>query len=260
MKKYVLIVAGGKGLRMGGDLPKQFIPMEGKPLLMHTLEAFYRWDASARIILVLPEDHQPYWKMLCREIGCPVPHRIVTGGETRFHSVRNGLTFLAATYGRAAADRVRDERAAPATAGTTAPSVALETGGDRPEPFYIAVHDGVRPFVAPGVITACFEEAVRSGAAVPVLPMIDSLRESEGNGSRPVDRSRYFAVQTPQVFDGRLLLKAYAAPYDPSFTDDASVVEALGVPVGMVEGNRENIKITTPFDLLIAGALLKRPE
>ena len=94
MKRYVLIVAGGRGLRMGSDLPKQFIPMEGKPVLMHTLEAFHRWDASAGLILVLPEDHQPYWKMLCREIGCKVPHRIANGGETRFHSVRNGLNFL----------------------------------------------------------------------------------------------------------------------------------------------------------------------
>ena len=107
MKRYVLIVAGGRGLRMGSDLPKQFIPMEGKPVLMHTLEAFHRWDASAGLILVLPEDHQPYWKMLCREIGCKVPHRIANGGETRFHSVRNGLNFLSDEIGNAAG---RDEK------------------------------------------------------------------------------------------------------------------------------------------------------
>lgn len=257
MKKYVLIVAGGKGLRMGGDLPKQFIPIEGKPLLMHTLETFHRWDASAGIILVLPEDHQPYWKMLCREIGCRVPHQLVTGGETRFHSVRNGLAFLAHTCALPAGEPEIKQTPGPQTAG---PQTQPATGPELPEPFYIAVHDGVRPFVAPSVITACFKEAIRSGAAIPVVPMIDSLRESDENGSHPVDRSRYFAVQTPQVFDGHLLLQAYAGPCHPSFTDDASVVEALGVPIRMVEGNRENIKITTPFDLVIAGALLRRRD
>lgn len=287
MKKYVLIVAGGKGLRMGGDLPKQFMPVEGKPLLMHTLETFYRWDPSVEIVLVLPADHQPYWQMLCREIGCDVPHQIATGGETRFHSVRNGLAFLSAAHGWSATVREdealigpeeealleqTEEVAAVPAAAENIPDNIVEkvvekpkTSSDKPatacvEPsaFYIAVHDGVRPFVAPGVITACFDEAIRHGAAVPVLPMIDSLRESSADGSRPVDRSRYFAVQTPQVFDGRLLLDAYDRPYAPSFTDDASVVEALGLPVHMVEGNRENIKITTPFDLLVAEALFRR--
>ena len=182
MKRYVLIVAGGRGLRMGSDLPKQFIPMEGKPVLMHTLEAFHRWDASAGLILVLPEDHQPYWKMLCREIGCKVPHRIANGGETRFHSVRNGLNFLSDEIGNAAG---RDEK------------------------ILVAVHDGVRPFAAPEVVEQCFAEAEVSGAAIPVVPVVDSLREFSGESSRPVDRSRYQAVQTPQVFDYDLLLKAW---------------------------------------------------
>lgn len=228
MRKYVLIVAGGKGLRMGGDLPKQFIPLEGKPILMHTLEAFHRWDDSAELVLVLPEDHQPYWNMLCREIGCKAPHRIANGGETRFHSVRNGLQFLSDEIGNTSEGN---------------------------EKVLIAVHDGVRPFVAPEVIEACFEEAGKSGAAIPVLPMIDSLRETEGNSSHPVDRSHYVAVQTPQVFCSGLLLKAYGQDFSPLFTDDASVVEAMGEPVSLVEGNRENIKITTPFDLLIAQAV-----
>ena len=156
MKRYVLIVAGGRGLRMGSDLPKQFIPMEGKPVLMHTLEAFHRWDASAGLILVLPEDHQPYWKMLCREIGCKVPHRIANGGETRFHSVRNGLNFLSDEIGNAAG---RDEK------------------------ILVAVHDGVRPFAAPEVIDRCFAEAEVSGAAIPVVPVVDSLREFSGESS-----------------------------------------------------------------------------
>lgn len=229
MRKYVLIVAGGKGLRMGGDLPKQFIPLEGKPVLMHTLEAFHRWDASAELILVLPEDHQPYWKMLCREIGCKVPHRIANGGETRFHSVRNGLELL---------------------------SEEIKNASDGNGKTLIAVHDGVRPFVTAEVITACFEEAERNGAAIPVTPMIDSLRVIDRDGSHPVDRSRYVAVQTPQVFDASLLLKAYDQEFSPFFTDDASVVEAMGDPICLVAGNRENIKLTTPFDLLIAKALL----
>lgn len=229
MRKYVLIVAGGKGLRMGGDLPKQFIPLEGKPVLMHTLEAFHRWDASAELILVLPEDHQSYWNMLCREIGCKVPHRIANGGETRFHSVRNGLELLS--------EEIR---------------IASEGNGKA----LIAVHDGVRPFVTAEVITACFEEAERNGAAIPVTPMIDSLRVIDRDGSHPVDRSRYVAVQTPQVFEASLLLKAYDQEFSPFFTDDASVIEAMGDPVCLVAGNRENIKLTTPFDLLVAKALL----
>lgn len=231
MKKFVLIVAGGKGLRMGGELPKQFIPFAGKPVLMHTLEAFHRWDASAGLVLVLPEGHRAYWEMLCREIGCRTPHRIAPGGATRFESVRNGLALL-------------EEEITKASAG---------------EKVLIGVHDGVRPFVSADVIAACFEEAARSGAAVPVVPMIDSLREGDAAGSRPVDRSRYFAVQTPQVFDGALLRAAYRQPFSPRFTDDASVVEAMGEKVKMVAGSRENIKLTTPFDLRLAEALF-RPD
>lgn len=233
MRKYVLIVAGGKGLRMGGDLPKQFIPLEGKPVLMHTLEAFHRWDASAELVLVLPEDHQSYWNMLCREIGCKVPHRIANGGETRFHSVRNGLQFLSEEIGN--------------------------TSG-RNEKALIAVHDGVRPFVSSEVIAACFDEAEKNGAAIPVMPMIDSLRETDEKGSHPVDRNRYFAVQTPQVFSSDLLLKAYEQEFSALFTDDASVVEAMGEAIHMVTGNRENIKITTPFDLLVAESLILRDK
>lgn len=236
IKKYVVIVAGGKGLRMGGDLPKQFIPVKDKPLLMHTLEAFHRWDASAEILLVLPEDHQSYWAMLCREIGCQVPHEIVNGGETRFHSVSNGLKRIASL--QAGKDSQRP-------------------GEKGPESFYIAVHDGVRPFITPRLITACFDEAMRSGTAVPVVPVIDSLRETEGEDSHPVDRNRYFAVQTPQVFDGNLLLRAYAQPYSPLFTDDASVVEAAGGKIHLVNGERENIKITTRFDLWVAEVMFR---
>lgn len=227
MKPYVIIVAGGKGLRMGSDLPKQFIPVAGKPLLMHTVEKFGDWNPDAEIILVLPADHQPYWKMLCKEIGCRAKHRIVTGGETRFLSVRNGLEVIRAEIGEGA------------------------------ENVWVAVHDGVRPFVSTEVITACFDQARITGAVVPALPVVDSLREvgSEGK-SKPVDRSRYYAVHTPQVFRADLLLRAYTQDYSPLFTDDASVVEAMNIPVDIVPSNRENIKITTPLDLVIAKALL----
>ncbi|GHU76859.1 2-C-methyl-D-erythritol 4-phosphate cytidylyltransferase [Bacteroidia bacterium] len=221
-KQYVLIVAGGKGLRMGNELPKQFIPLEGRPILMHTLERFNQWDASADLLLVLPREHRSYWEMLCRELNCTIPHRIADGGETRFQSVQNGLALV-------------------------------------DEPGLVAVHDGVRPFVSAEVITACFEEAEQNGAAIPVVPMIDSIREQYAEGkSRPVDRRRYLAVQTPQVFRSSLIKEAYRQPYISAFTDDASVVEALGVEIHTVAGNRENIKITDPLDLLMAEALLRK--
>lgn len=228
MRNFVVIVAGGKGLRMGGDLPKQFIPMHGKPLLMHTLEAFYNWNNETEIILVLPLDHQPYWQMLCKEIGCKAPHRVVTGGKTRFHSVRNGLEVIE--------------------------SELLSSG----EQAIIAVHDGVRPFVSSDTIDSCFKSAENNGAAVPVLPMIDSLREIKSEEeSSPVDRSKYCSVQTPQVFRSDILFESYKQEYNSLFTDDASVVEAKGFKVSLVKGNRENIKITTPFDLLIAKAIFE---
>lgn len=226
MNRYVIIVAGGKGLRMGSDLPKQFIPVGGKPILMHTVEKFAQWDPRARLLLVLPAEHQDYWRMLCREIGCRAAHCIVTGGETRFHSVRNAL------------DVVKQD---------------TNLGDDD----LIAVHDGVRPFVSEKVITDCFYVAAESGAVVAALPMVDSLREVQPDGtSQALDRSRYFAVHTPQVFRARLLLRAYEAPYSSLFTDDASVVEALGKHIALVLSNRENIKITTPLDLAIARELL----
>lgn len=228
MEKYIIIVAGGKGLRMGTDLPKQFIPIEGKPVLMHTLETFDNWDSDANIILVLPQEHQDYWQMLCKEIGCTITHHIVNGGETRFHSVRNALKFIEEEFG---------------------------ISPERKKKAWIAVHDGVRPFPAPDVIDNCFSSAEQEGNAIPIVPIADSIREVTENGSRQVDRSHYYIVQTPQVFHSDLLINAYKQPYSPEFTDDASVVETAGETIHIVPGNRENIKITTPFDLLIAKAL-----
>ena len=220
MKRYAIIVAGGKGLRMGGELPKQFIPVEGRPVLMRTLDAFHACDASIQLILVLPHDHQAYWHELCAQYQFAVPHRIADGGATRFHSVQSGLTLV-----------------------------------DAPEAL-VAVHDGVRPFVSPEVIRRCYAEAEAHGAVVPVIPVVETVRQLVGEGSKTVARDAYRLVQTPQTFRATLLRRAYEQPYCDAFTDDASVVEALGSAVSLVDGNRENIKLTTPFDLIVAKALV----
>ncbi len=218
MKKHIVIVAGGKGLRMGGDIPKQFLPVCGKPVLMRTLEAFHAYDASMHIILVLPVSQQAYWTELCREYHFELAHDIADGGETRFHSVKNGLAL------------VRGEGV-------------------------VGVHDGVRPFVSCEVIARCYEEAVEKKAVIPVIGIVETVRHLTNGGSETVPRDRYKLVQTPQVFDVALLHRAYQQPYTDMFTDDASVVEALGEKVHLVEGNRENIKLTTPFDLKLAEML-----
>ena len=217
--KYALIVAGGKGSRMGSDLPKQFLPIGGKPVLMRTLEAFYRYDAEMQLIVVLPRSQQAYWSELCGKHCFALPHRVADGGESRFHSVRNGLALI-------------------------------RTSG------LVGVHDGVRPFVSSEVIARCYEEAAGKRAVIPVIDVVETVRQIEGGRSRTVPRDEYKLVQTPQVFDVDLLKEAYSQPYTSAFTDDASVVEALGVPVHLTAGNRENIKITTPFDLKVAAALL----
>lgn len=216
---YALIVAGGKGLRMGTDIPKQFLPIGGKPVLMRTLEAFHAYSQAMQLIVVLPHSQQTYWARLCEEYHFSLPHRVADGGETRFHSVRNGLAWVEA-------------------------------------PGRVGVHDGVRPFVSPEVIARCYALAATKKAVVPVIPVVETVRRLANGGSLTVNREEYRLVQTPQVFDVELLKKAYEQPYSPAFTDDASVVEALGVPVALTEGNRENIKITTPFDLRVAEALL----
>ena len=217
---------------MGSDIPKQFLTVQGRPLLMLTLENFYSFDPSMPLILVLPESQQAYWERLCREYVFRVPHTVVSGGETRFHSVRNGLQAILDSE---SSNQFIDSQT------------------------LVAVHDGVRPFVSHEVIAACFEAARRDGAALPVIPVVETLREvmddPDGTKSRTVPRKHYRLVQTPQTFRLSLLRDAYAQPYSEAFTDDASVVEALGHPVTLVEGNRENIKITTPYDLAVAEIL-----
>lgn len=221
MEKYIIIVAGGKGLRMGGEIPKQFIPVGGRPILMRTMEAFVSYDSRMKIILVLPKDQQAYWKQLCEEYDFTLPYLLADGGETRFHSVKNGLDKITVT----------DE--------------AL-----------VGVHDGVRPFVAQEVIARCYETALQEKAVVPVIGVVETVRRIVSQGSVTVNRDEYRLGQTPQVFHLSLLRDAYRQPYEPMFTDDASVVEALGHKVTLVEGNRENIKITTPFDLKVAEVLV----
>lgn len=219
MNQSVIIVAGGKGLRMGSELPKQFLPIGDKPVLMRTLGVFHKYNADIQIVLVLPQEQQSFWKQLCEEYRFTVAHTIASGGETRFHSVKNGL------------EQVQG-------------------------PGWVGVHDGVRPFVSIDVIRECYALAEIHKAVIPVIDVVETVRHLTDAGSETVDRNDYKLVQTPQVFDVDLLKQAYSQPYAPFFTDDASVVEAMHVPVYLAEGNRENIKITTPFDLKVGSALL----
>ena len=219
MTDYLIIVAGGKGLRMGGDIPKQFLSVGGRPILMRTIERFRRALESLRIILVLPKDQQQFWHELCESHRFREPYLLADGGETRFHSVQHGLSLI--------------------------PDDACGVVG---------VHDGVRPFPSLEVIRRCYETARVAKAVIPVVPVVETLRHVS-EGTKP--RSDYRLVQTPQTFDIQLLKAANRQPYTPAFTDDASVVEAYGHSITMVEGNRENIKITTPFDLTIAETLCR---
>ena len=220
-KQHIIIVAGGKGLRMGSDLPKQFIPLCGKPVLMHTIEAFCAYNSRIDIILVLPFSHQGYWKELCQEYSFEIPHKIASGGETRFHSVKNGLKLV-------------DEG-------------------------WVGIHDGVRPLASKSLISRCFEEAIQKKAVIPVIHSTDSLRKMDDNThSHIIDRSKIRLVQTPQVFSVDLLQKAYRQKYDETFTDDASVVEFAGEKIYLTEGETTNIKITTPMDLKIGELILSK--
>lgn len=218
---YAVIVAGGKGLRMGASIPKQFLPVNGLPILMLTIKRFREYDGSLRIILVLPKEQHEYWNELCKNYHFTDAYAVVEGGETRFHSVRNGLV-----------------------------AIPDDTQG------VVGIHDGVRPFPSVEVIRACYETARTAKAVIPVVPVVETVRHIVAGGkTETVDRADYRLVQTPQTFDIQLLKQAYAQPYRDCFTDDASVVESAGHEVTLIEGNRENIKITTPFDLRIARIL-----
>lgn len=224
MERFAILVAGGQGLRMGGDVPKQFLPLGGRPVLMHTIDRFREVFPDMHIIVVLPQGQHDYWYDLCRRHHLEGGFLTAPGGDTRFHSVLNGLNAIPADVSEG----------------------------------LVGVHDGVRPFVSRDTLLRCYEEAARSGTAVPVTPVVETLRHVSPDGeSVTVPRGDYRLVQTPQVFSLALLRQAYRQPYAPQFTDDASVVEALGERITLVEGNRENIKLTTPADLLLAKGIME---
>jgi len=221
MKKTIIIVAGGSGSRMGAEIPKQFIELNGKPILMHTLENLKAMDDSMELILVLPKNEMDTWEKLCYKHSWSVPHKLANGGATRFLSVKSGLDLV-------------------------------ETGG------VIGVHDGVRPFASQKVVDACFAVANSSGAAIPVVPIVQSLRKLNNEHSEAVDRNGYCAVQTPQCFQTSVLKKAFESADRTNYSDDATVVEENGQTIHLIEGNTENIKITSPIDLELAQLIISR--
>jgi len=219
-KRYALIMAGGKGMRMNSSVPKQFLKLDGKPVLLHSINKFLDTDPNIEIILVLPQEYLKLWEGLCAEYMFHKPVRIAYNGESRFHSVKNGLELVT-------------------------------------EEGVVAIHDAVRPLVANKTILATYKAAEMYGNAVPAVPINDSIRKIESTRTIAVDRSRYCATQTPQCFRSDVIKKAYQQEYHYTFTDDAMVVEAMGEQIRLVDGNPENIKITSPKDLLIAEVLLK---
>lgn len=219
MKKFAVIVAGGNGSRMGETIPKQFIELNGRPVLMHTFDAFTKYDKQIEFILVLPENQVNYWNELCKKHRFEQKYKLAFGGETRFHSVKNGLGLI-------------------------------DSDG------IVFIHDGVRPLVSVQTLENCFNTTLKKGNALPVIPANESVRVVENGTNRAVDRSEYFLVQTPQTFQTGLIKKAFKQPFSKLFTDDASVLEKFGEAINLVEGNRENIKITYPEDIIISELFL----
>jgi 2-C-methyl-D-erythritol 4-phosphate cytidylyltransferase len=217
---YCIIVAGGSGSRMNSDIPKQFIELNGKPVLMHTIEKFVVAIPSIKIVIVLATAYKAQWMELCKKHNFSTPFQLTDGGETRFHSVKNGLALV-------------------------------------PNNSIVAIHDAARPLVSNRTIQNAFEAAQKLGNASPAITISESMREIAGVDNKAVNRSNYVLVQTPQCFQSDLIKKAFLQNYHPSFTDDASVLEATGEKINLVEGNRENIKITTPYDLIIAEAIMR---
>jgi 2-C-methyl-D-erythritol 4-phosphate cytidylyltransferase len=220
MELYIIIVAGGKGERFGTNIPKQFVEIAGKPLILHTFNAFEDYFSKAHFVLVLPEMEIGRWRHIAHHFDFNVPYTLVEGGPTRFHSVKNGLEVV-------------------------------------PDGVLVAVHDASRPLVSNTTIKNCIRTATLHGTAVPVVPVVDSIRKIENGIGEALDRSKLFAVQTPQVFMSKPLKTAYNRVYNEIFTDDASVMEASGYQIFTVEGNPENIKITQPADLGFAAYILE---
>lgn len=219
MKKHIIIVAGGSGTRMNTPIPKQFLELHGKPVLMHSIEIFAKAIPEINIILVLPLPYRKEWETLCKKHNFIIPFQLTEGGETRFHSVKNGLALV-------------------------------------PENAVVGIHDAARPLVNTQTIINAFETAEQKGNASPAIQINESIREVKNNNNKAIDRSTIFIIQTPQCFQSNLIKKAFSQEYRHSFTDDASVLEAMGEKINLIEGNRENIKITTPLDLIIAEAIM----
>ena len=210
----IIITAGGIGKRMGSEIPKQFIEICGKPILLHTLELFYLFDSSMELFITLPEDWKSYWNEILEKNNCTIPHQVISGGEERYHSIQNALQYCSGKY--------------------------------------ISVHDGVRPLVSASTLKKCFEALENHPAVVPVLNVKESIRQLENGTSNAVNRNEFKLIHTPQCFHATILKEAYLQTFHEGITDDASLVEANGVSIHLVESNEENIKITTPNDLKIA--------
>lgn len=217
--EYAIIVAGGKGTRIKSSVPKQFLELNGVPIIIHTLNAFARYSSQIKIILVLPEDDIKTWEQLSKKHAFTTPVLLQTGGDTRFQSVKRGLR-------------------------------KIDGNG------LVAIHDGVRPLISEDIIGASFRLAAVHQSAVAAVRLKESIRMTDQDNTKAVERSRFRIVQTPQTFDVALIRKAYEAKEDPNLTDDASVAERAGHVISLFEGSYENIKITTPEDLVIASALL----
>ncbi len=221
MKRYAIIVAGGTGTRMGANIPKQFLLLAGKPILMHTLEKFYNPKLKCSIILVLPKDQIEYWAGLIKEYNFTLVHKVVSGGKLRFDSVKNGISSI------------EEENA------------------------LVAIHDGVRPLITIELIEKSFSEAEKNKSAVVSVKPKDSLRFIDEKGNKAVVRDNYRVIQTPQTFQLSYLKQGYEKPYNDLFTDDAAVFESLGFNINLIDGSYSNIKITTPEDLLVAQNIIK---
>lgn len=219
MEKYVIIVAAGKGVRMKSDIPKQFVELNNKPLLMHTIDAFSSNHQIDQLILVLPAGYESFWGKICEEYHFNTAHKIIEGGPQRYHSVKRGLSLI-------------------------------------PNNMLVAIHDAVRPFVSPDLVNIGFQIASKKGNAIPVVDIKESIREISGSLSKAVSRNLYKIVQTPQFFNSSLIKKAYQHPFDERFTDDATILELSGQQIYLFDGDPTNIKITTPEDLILAESIL----
>jgi 2-C-methyl-D-erythritol 4-phosphate cytidylyltransferase len=220
MTETIIITAGGIGKRMESKIPKQFIELNGIPILMHTIKQFHNYNNAIQIVVVLPEEHIDFWKDLIIKHNFKIVHEVIKGGKERFHSIKNGLSLAKGQL--------------------------------------IGVHDAVRPFVSVNVIKNCFNALKEHQAVVPVIDLKESIRQVDEISSKSVDRNQFKIVQTPQCFVKDAILTAYSQPYSVFFTDDASVVEQLDIPIHLIEGNEENIKITTPVDLTVANLFFNK--